>query len=307
MMAFTVVPLHKLSLPKGANYSFGKFTIQDVPEWLLKNDILDDLCAEERRGVKEARQALVSEYYAESYGHPDPEWQGKEPKGIQDLRWQSALLANMCLWFIQPSPVFLTVGFHGFTEDLDTPFVQAISRESRLFCHERDRGNIITPVHLAKAAGLFEALSSVSRKNAVWASLRAIWGALTSYQPDMSYPLFWQAMESLFGSDAEIFGVTKRLRDRISYFLAGNSADQKSLAEKIEACYAKRSDIVHGRWEDSEEFHKVNVYDTECIVRTVIRQIADRPGMLAKFLSPKRSDFLEAWVKSKSFTAPTLF
>jgi hypothetical protein len=245
-----------------------------------------------------------------SYGHPDPEWTGQQPKGIQDLRWQSALLANMCIWMIQPSSVCLSVGFHAMTrldghqEDIDPPFVQAIERETTIFCHERDLRNVVEPSHLVKAANLFETLSTVTRKNAVWPALRAFWAALTAYPADLRYPLFWQALESLFGSDIDNYGVTKRLCDRISYFLADNAKDQVKLAAQVKACYAKRSDIVHGRWEDSEEFRKVHMYDTECIVRTVVRHIASKPGMLGAFLSPRRNDFLEAWVKSKAFTPP---
>ena len=46
------------------------------------------------------------------------------------------------------------------------------------------------------------------------------------------------------------------------------------------------------------------MYVTEAIVRTVVRHIADKPGMLGAFLSPKRDDFLESWVQSKAFTPP---
>jgi hypothetical protein len=122
----------------------------------------------------------------------------------------------------------------------------------------------------------------------------------------MRYPLFWQGLESLFGSDTDNRGVTKRLCDRISYFLADDVIAQKKVEGQVRACYAKRSDIVHGRWEDSEEFHKAHMYDTGCIVRTVVRHIATKPGMLGAFLSPKRNDFLEAWVKSKAFIPPPL-
>lgn len=98
--------------------------------------------------------------------------------------------------------------------------------------------------------------------------------------------------------------MSKRLRDRISYFLATDPKIQKDPHDQVKACYAKRSEIVHGRWEDSEEFHKVHMYDSEAIVRTVIRHIADKPGMLGAFLSPKQDDFLEAWVQSKAFAPP---
>jgi len=35
-----------------------------------------------------------------------------------------------------------------------------------------------------------------------------------------------------------------------------------------------------------------------------MRHIADKPGMSAAFLSPKRDEFLEEWVKSKAFVPP---
>ena len=160
---------------------------------------------------------------------------------------------------------------------------------------------------VTKAANLFEALSTVPRKNAVWPALRAFWAALTSYHGDLRYPLFWQGLESLFGSDTDTYGVSKRLRDRISYFLADNQATQTELHDKVQACYAQRSAIVHGRWEDSQEFHDVHMYTTEAIVRTVVRHMASKPGMLDVFLSPQRNEFLEAWVTSKVYTPPPGF
>jgi hypothetical protein len=307
-MSYTVVPIHNLALPPGTVVPFGKFTIQDVPEWLLKEPYLNRLSEHDRDGVHRAKHALVSEYEADSYGHPDPEWRGAGHKGIQDLRWQSALLANMSIWILMPSPVCITCGFHALTfmggRKLDGPIVNGLHQETTLFCHERDFHNRPTINDLNKSAALFAALSTVSRKNSVWPALRAFWAALASYPGDLRYPLFWQGLESLFGSDDEIYGVSRRLRDRISYFLADNADDQADLHGKVRACYSVRSEIVHGRWEDSQEFHDVHMYTTEAIVRTVVRKMVDTPGMLGAFLSPGRSDFLEAWVQSKSFTAP---
>lgn len=195
-MSFTVVPLHNLALPGGSIIPFGKFTIQEVPAWLLKDSILKDLSSHDRAGVQRATLALVSEYEADSYGFPDPEWRGTKPKGSQDLRWQSALLANMCIWMVMPSPVCLTVGFHALDslngQELDPPaIIGPIERETTLYCHERDFSNRPTIQNLKVAAKLFETLSTVPRKNAVWPALRAFWAALSSYPGDLRYPLFW--------------------------------------------------------------------------------------------------------------------
>jgi hypothetical protein len=60
-----------------------------------------------------------------------------------------------------------------------------------------------------------------------------------------------------------------------------------------------RSEIVHGRWEEGPEIERL-MADTEAIVRTVVRHLMDKPGLLVAFLSSKRDDFLEAWVQCLS-------
>jgi hypothetical protein len=309
-MSFTVVPIHNLVLPAGSHIPFGKFSIQDVPDWLKKDtDTLNNISRHDRMATLTCRHALVSEYDADTMGHPDPDWKGREPRSIQELRFQSAMLANMCMWMVMPSKACFTVCFHALTRldngrPVDQPLILRTDQEGPLYCHPKDEHNPVTPNDLAKAAKLFETLSPVARKNDVWPALRAFWAALVSYWADYRYPLFWQGLESLFGSDDE-YSVSRRLRERISYFLADDQKTQKELCEKVKACYRTRSRIVHGRWEDDPDFDD-HMYLTEAIARTVIRHIADKPGMLRVFLSPRRDDFLEAWVQSKAFTPPPL-
>lgn len=195
-MAFTVAPLHNMALPQGSVVPFGKFTIKDVPDWLKQETILNDISLGDRTATKEGKQALIAEYEADSYGYPDPEWKGRETRGIQELRFQSAMLANMCMWMIMPSKICFTICFHALTKisgrEYDTPFVNGIHREGPLYCHPKDKHNPVKPNDLVKAAQLFETLSTVPRKNDVWPALRAFWAALVSYQRDYRYPLFWQ-------------------------------------------------------------------------------------------------------------------
>jgi hypothetical protein len=284
--------------------------LQDVPEWLKKDTgFLKDIARHDRVGTLEAKHALVSEYEASSIGHVDSDWKGERPRGIQDLRFQSAILANMAMWLIQPSSVCFTVGFHALTtleggRSIDPPIILQSDREGPLYCHPRDQHNPVEPKHMIRAAALYEKLSWVPRKNAVWAALRAFWAALVSYTADYRYPLFWQGLESLFGVDDDIPGISRRLRERISFFLADDLAAQRKLRDMVKTCYKTRSEIVHGRWEEGPEIDE-RMGDTEAIVRTVVRHIADKPGMLTAFLSPKRDQFLEAWVQSKSCTPPT--
>ena len=310
MMSFTVVPLHNLDLPAGSRIPFGKnFVLQGIPEWLKQDkSILSDIGQTERDLTLAAKHALVSEYYADSLGFPDPEWKGPNPRSIQKQRFQNALLANMAIWLVQPSQVCFTVGFHALTRldggrTVDPPFIIQTEREGPYYCHPKDAHNPVSPKHILRAAKLCELLESVPRKNAVWAALRAFSAALLSYFPEYRYPLFWQGLESLFTSEAKMWKVTERLCGRISYFLAGNAQDQQKLYDMADACYDTRSKIIHGRWDEGPELES-RMADTEAIVRTAVRHILEKPGMLDAFISLKRDDFLEAWVQSKSFVPP---
>jgi hypothetical protein len=309
-MSFTVVPLHSLNLPTGTTVPFGNgFVLQDVPEWVKEDKyILADIDRKDRQATLDARHALVAEYEAEAIGEPDPNWQGKKPKSIQDLKFQSAMLANLALWLRQPSRVCFTVGFHALSRSIPDqtariPIILEVPDHPPLYCHPNDLHNPVSVNHLVKAGALHVILSSVPRKNAVWAALRAIWAALTSYQPDYRYPLFWQGLESLFGADDNSWGITRRLCDRISFSLADNKVTQQQLFDKVKACYKTRSEIVHGRWEEGPEIELV-MADTEGIVRTVVRHLLEKPGMLETFISAHRDSFLEEWVQSKSLDPP---
>jgi hypothetical protein len=310
MMSFTVVPLHNLDLPAGIRIPFGKsYVLQDVPDWLQRDKItLDNIGRLDRDATLAAKHALVSDYCANSFDFPDPDWKGPNPRSIQTQRFQAAFLANMAIWFAQPSSVCFTVGFHALTrldggQTVDPPFIVHTEREGPFYCHPQDESNSVLPRHLIKAAGLFATLEAVPRRNAVWAALRAFSAALLSYYPDYRYPLFWQGLESLFAAETEDRGVKARLCARISYFLARNEQEQLNLSDKVKACYETRSNIIHGMWDEDPAMER-QLADTEGIVRTVIRHILEKPGMLDVFISPKRIGFLKAWVQSKSFSPP---
>jgi hypothetical protein len=103
------------------------------------------------------------------------------------------------LWLRQPSTVCFTVCFHALSQVVpqqQSPIILCTQSHTTLFCHPKDRHNPVSLHHVKKAAQLHILLSTIPRKNAVWAALRAVWAALTSYPPDLRYPLFWQGLES---------------------------------------------------------------------------------------------------------------
>jgi hypothetical protein len=116
-MSFTVVPLHNLDLPAGTRVAFGKgFVLQDTPAWVKADKgTLADINRNDRNLVLDGKHALVGEYEAEGLGHPDPDWKGEKPKSIQELKFQSAMLANLAIWLRQPSIVCFTVCFHALS------------------------------------------------------------------------------------------------------------------------------------------------------------------------------------------------
>jgi len=73
----------------------------------------------------------------------------------------------------------------------------------------------------------------------------------------------------------------------------------------VKACYRVRSEIIHGRWEDDPDFDD-HMYNTEAIVRTVVRHIADKPGMLGAFLSPKRDEFPDCTIFQSRLAGMTI-
>jgi hypothetical protein len=309
-MAFTVVPLHNLYLPVGSRIPFGsKFVLQDVPEW-LRNDtefLKAEISRVDMAGALAARHALVAEYDAASIRHPDPEWHGKKQRFIQELRFESALLANLAIWIIQPSSVCLTVGFHALTRldggrTMDPPFLLDSQREGPLYCHPQDLGNPVEPKHVIKAAILFDALSTIPRKNPAWEALRAFWAGLTMAPPDLRYPYFWMGLEALFGAeDGREIGY--KLAQRIAFFLADTPEIARDLFKKVKKCYEMRSKIVHGRWKDDPKIGDVMAV-TESIARTVVRRMMEKPEMVQVFISKERDQFLEDWVFSRSTDPP---
>lgn len=297
-MSFTIVPLHNLKLPEGTHISFGKnFVLTDMPAWVLEDKrAMADVNDHDRRLTQNATQALIAEYEADSWGHPDPDWKGVKPKSIQDLRFQSAMLANMAIWLIHPCPIRFTVGFQVLTHltgrQLDEPLIESGSRENPLCCHPRDFDNEVKIDDLVRAGKLHIELSKIGRLNSVWEALRAFWVGLTMYPPDYRYPFFWVGLEAMFGDKDYSRGFTRRLCQRIALFIADTKADAQSIFDKAWHCYDMRSTIIHGRWENDPKLEDV-MYDTEAIWRTGLRLLMDRPEIVDKFVGPERDQYLK--------------
>jgi hypothetical protein len=308
-MSFTVVPLHNLDLGSGARIPFGDgFILQDVPLW-LRNDkqILADINRNDRDLIWATKHALVGDYEADTIGTPVPSRKGSGVESIQEVKFQSAMLANLAIWLRQPAPVSFTVCFHALSRPVPdqsepVPIILSVDSHPPLLCHPKDVQNTVTAHHLVKAGQLHAVLAGIPMKNPVWEAVRAVWAALTTNPPDHRYLFFWLAVESLFGPD-DAGETTYKLCQRIAFFLADNPEDARALFRKARTCYNTRSKIIHGRWKHDAQLEAV-MADTEAIARTSLRTLLGHPDLLATFISKQRDEFLEGWVFSRNTHTP---
>lgn len=316
-MAFTVVPLHNISLPAGIRIPFGNdLVFQETPSW-VKDDksFLKYLSHHDQRSVLDSENAFVADYEADSIGAPDPEHlprDGERQRSIQESRTRCAILANLATWLRQPSSLSFTVSLHACMwqipgQTAKQPILQQsevseplhTSEKSRpVYCHPKDARNPVTAQHITEATSFYPTLRSIQPGRAVWIALRAIWSGLTSYAADIRYLWFWIALEALFGPE-DSSELSHKLAERIAFFIAESSTDARDLFRKAKKCYGVRSKIVHGRWTHSPDIDEM-MEDTEAIVRTAFRHVIAKPNMLAAFASKQRDQFLADLIFQKT-------
>ena len=254
-MSFTVAPLDNLALPPGSNVAFGDgFVLLDLPAWLRSDPQIEHLSSDDRESLLRARHALVAEYEAHGSRDKDPNWKGQSPRTIQHSKGEAAIMANFSLWLVQPSRVCLTNVFHAVSgPTILNPTVCSVSYEPPILRHPNDP-SAMPSLEQAITAGQFHAiLANVPRKNSVWTALRAFWAGLTTRTRDIRYLLFWVGLEALFGSD-DGREISYKLAQRIAFFLCDSPDSAKATFREVKKCYGMRSQIAHGRWDDSTAF-----------------------------------------------------
>jgi hypothetical protein len=286
-MAFTVVPLHNMHLPRGTNVSFGNdFVLGDLPQW-VKDDkgILGDINYYDRQAILEDKHALIAEYEANSIGERDPAWEKESHRSIQDSKSEAAVLANLAIWLEKPSTVCFTTVLHAIS------VIQRVDARLPLRCLPTDARNLVDEDDIANAGQLHTTLCSIQRKNPIWTALRALWAALTTNEEDIRYSLLWIALEALFGDESNSGEISHKLAERIALFLANTPDEAREYYRKAKRSYNNRSIIVHGRFNFDSAIDEF-MADTESILRTALRHILDKPELIKVFISSQRNQFL---------------
>lgn len=296
-MSFTVVPLHRFTLPPAPHVTFGGgFILENKPTWLQQDRTFSVLSMTDQDIVHFATHALIAEYDAATMYDPDPSWKGANAKSFQETKGQQAMLANLSLWLAQPSPVCFTTVFHARSWTISEtaglpPVIELISTEPALHCHPKDVDTVLTPAQVVEAARLHSVLTAIPPKNSLWQGLRMSWAALCTSIDDLRYPLFWSALESLFGLDDRAPQFSTRMRQRIARFLTDDIASQGLIDKQTMECYGMRSKIVHGRWLYDPDLERMMEY-TEDFVRRSLLRILNDPSLLLIFQSEDREKYM---------------
>src|SRR5262249_11905529 len=123
----------------------------------------------------------------------------------------------------------------------------------RIFHHLKDAIQSPSDEDIEVARRLHSSIAELERKGSVWGAIHATWAALQMGADVIRYPLFWIALESLFGPDQAAGEITYKLSQRIAFFLAEDRSKAREIYTKAKDGYSFRSTIVHGRWKEKKE------------------------------------------------------
>lgn len=291
---YTVVPLANVQLPPGSCYELGgNVALIETPGWLIKDRMLDRLSEFDRREVQECKYALVASYKAAALGDPDPDWKGKEPKSIQETKYEHCVFGNLALWLCRPSPVHFRVVIHA-PDYGSGALAQQVTYHSPLLCHPYDAQERLRAEDLPLASQLHRSILQAEQQGPIWTAVRAAWAALTINMEVVRYTLFWIVLEALFGPD-DAHEITYRLSLRLARFLETDREQARSLFSVAKQCYKFRSKIVHGRWKDDPESTK-RVAETETLVRRSLVRVLSDEEQMKTFSDRTREHFLDELV-----------
>ena len=267
-----------------------------LPDWVSQDRFVENLDSRNRRALAEATHAFVAEYEAGSLGEPDPAWKGSQPKSIQETKYELAVLGNLALWLIRPSPVCFNIVLHA-SQVGDLAVIRRLEQHhSTLLCHPQDIGNTLSSEDIDFARMLHSSLALLPRGNAMWTAVRATWSALQMNEEEVRYLLFWIALEALFGPE-DAREMTFRLSQRVSLFLAENPSEARDLFARAKTGYAFRSKVAHGRWKENPDGLAL-MAEVETFVRRSLVGLLQDPELTKTFLGKDREAYLDDLVFS---------
>ncbi len=291
----TVCPLLNLDTGLKTPVYFAKgLWLTLIPDWLRQDGWTDLLSFSDREVLKQLQYAFIVEYEAASSGAPDPDWQGPEPRSIQDAKHEIVMLANFALWITKPSPVCYELVFHAPRWE-DGWNVQKSERYPRIRCHPKDRNVFLTGHDLDRAVVLHSALCALPRKNSIWTAIHSTWTALQTRNTEIRDLLLWIALEALFGPESAQESACRMLR-RIGFFVSNDREEARKISQKAEKIYDFMRKTAHGHWTDSSDLNEFG-YETETLLRRALEKALPNDMLTRQLCSSMgREPFLDSLI-----------
>ncbi len=277
----------------------GGVSFVEMPNWARSDAALELLSWTKRtRLQKSCRFAFMTQYEATALGTPDPDWEGPEPRSIQDRVTERLTLANMAIWLARPTPIPVEVVLH-FDRPGDETRMRQSSTYDGLLTHDRDRGNQLSMQDLSFAKQLNEGFLSLTRGGTIWMATRLIWKALQERMWEVRFLLHWIAMEALFGS-ANPQETTFRLSQRAAFFLAESRGQAREIFDIAKDGYAWRSKTVHGvRLSNLTPAMSLELsYQVQDLLAKTLRRALTDSRLASQLDSNEREDFLDGLIFS---------
>ena len=226
-------------------------------------------------------------------GSPDPNWKGKNPRGIQASVDEKFMLASVALWLAKPSRLTCGPVMHFGQKGVSTSLRQAGTLKPILIS-TNDTQNELTAADVALASKLLEAIVALPRERTLWTAIRFLLSALTEKGWETRFVWLWVVLEALFGPDSP-GETTYRLAQRIALFVGEENSEQERIFAATKQAYGWRSKIVHGRHLSrltSEGSLELSA-NTEQAIRSALSKILLDKNRLTIFDGKGRDTFLD--------------
>jgi len=266
-----------------------------APRWFKDLEQNQDLDKSIKDAIQNTDFIIIKNYEATNLGDPDPEWQGKEAKSIQDKSQEEILLANLSLWLAKPSCLQFKVIL--YNQNIDNVWItRQGGRIDPIIYNEIDSQNQLSESDFALVKKILTSLCKLNRtqQGTIWFSVIDLLWALVVKKKEIRFILLWIALESLFGPKDSPQELTYRISQRVAFFLAENIKETRSLYETIINSYRLRSKIIHGRemFEKGNEKNSITLKEAEELVRKSLVKILIDDDLIQIFNSTNRDKYL---------------
>ena len=267
--------------------------LERIPDWVKEDEALSLLSWRDREQIRDAEWSIATEYEADALGSPDPEWKGKEPRGIQSSVDEKFTLISVALWLVKPSPLTCGPLLH-FGEKSDPASFRQSASLRPVLIREDENDNVPSQDDLTAAGEILKAILSLRRDATCWIAIRMLVRAVTEAMWEGRYLWQWIVLEALFGADSPN-ETTHRLAQRITLFTESERERRKQIFRSVKEAYGWRSKLVHGRKLSKltpEKSRELTIF-TEDLIRKAFMMILKNPENTQQFNSKSRNEFLE--------------